>query len=108
MKSTSAIPFSNVLWIGGSPCSGKSSVAEALVARHDLAYYRCDEAYFRHVAIANQELYPKLFRASQASPEEAWIRRGVHQMIEDELEIYREEFPLIVHDLASMPPNRPI
>jgi hypothetical protein len=78
------------------------------VARHDLAYYRCDEAYFRHIAIASQEQYPRLFRASRASPEEVWIRRGVRQQIEDELELYREEIPLILHDLASMPPNRPI
>jgi hypothetical protein len=108
MKSSTPISNSRLYAIGGSPCSGKSSVAEALVARHDLAYYRCDEAYFRHVAIANQEQYPRLFRASRASPEEVWIRRGVRQQIEDELELYREEFPLILHDLASMPANRPI
>jgi hypothetical protein len=29
-------------WIGGSPCAGKSSVAELLAARHGLSHFACD------------------------------------------------------------------
>ena len=31
-----------VYYIGGSPCSGKSTVAEALAARYGLTYFKAD------------------------------------------------------------------
>jgi hypothetical protein len=96
---------SSVYWIGGSPCSGKSSVAEAIANKYGFASYNCDEAYFRHLESISPDLFPRLFRARQASPEEVWILRGVDQQIEDEIELYREEFPLILNDLEAMPPT---
>ncbi len=64
--------------------------------------YNCDDAYFRHLASISPEQFPRLFRAGRASPEEVWLLRSVNQQIEDELALYREEFPLIVDDLAAM------
>ncbi len=32
-----------VYFIGGSPCSGKSTVARALSARYDLTYFKVDD-----------------------------------------------------------------
>ena len=33
----------NVYYIGGSPCSGKSTVAEILSERYDLYYFKVDD-----------------------------------------------------------------
>lgn len=95
----------SVYWIGGSPCSGKSSIAEAIANKCGFASYNCDEAYFRHLEGISTDQFPRLFRAGRASPEEVWILRSVDQQIEDEIELYREEFPLILDDLATMPPT---
>jgi hypothetical protein len=94
-----------VYWIGGSPYSGKSTIAEAIANSYGFASYNCDEAYYRHLESISPDQFPRLFRAGHASPEEVWILRSVDQQIEDELELYREEFPLILEDLAEMPPT---
>ena len=31
-------PLSRVLWIGGSPCAGKTTLAATLAARHELTH----------------------------------------------------------------------
>jgi hypothetical protein len=105
MSDTELFLRSSVFWIGGSPCSGKSTVKEALATKHGLAMYNCDDAYFRHVASISPDQFPRLFRASRASAEEVWLLRSVEQQIEDEIDLYREEFPLIVRDVTSMPPT---
>ena len=33
----------NIYCIGGSPCSGKSTIAEALAAKHGLHYFKVDD-----------------------------------------------------------------
>jgi hypothetical protein len=37
-------------WIGGSPCSGKSTVAGILAASRRMRLYSCDDAFERHAA----------------------------------------------------------
>jgi 2-phosphoglycerate kinase len=103
MKTLTLESLPPVYWIGGSPCSGKSSVAEAIANKHGLASYNCDEAYYRHLESISPDQFPRLFRARHASPEEVWILRGVDQQVEDEIALYREEFPLILNDLEAMP-----
>jgi len=99
---------SRVYWIGGSPCSGKSSIARAIVTKYGFRSYNCDEAYFRHLELASPEEFPRLFRAARASTAHVWILRSVGQQIEDELALYREEFPLILDDLRLMPSSPPV
>ncbi len=36
------------LWLGGSACAGKSTVAEIVAQRFDLALYRWDEHFAAH------------------------------------------------------------
>ena len=38
-----------VYFIGGSPCSGKSTVAQALSARYDLTYFKVDDHLDRYL-----------------------------------------------------------
>ena len=33
----------DTFWLGGSPCCGKSSVAEILSREFELGYYKCDD-----------------------------------------------------------------
>lgn len=42
--------LARVLWIGGSPCSGRSTMADRLAAAFGLGVFRCDDAYERHKA----------------------------------------------------------
>ena len=99
--------LAHVYWIGGSPCSGKSSTAQALAERFGLRYYNCDEAFFRHASAVTPERQPAFHRVTHYSPEELWMR-PVADLLADELAVYREEFPLIVADLLALPVDRPV
>jgi 2-phosphoglycerate kinase len=94
-------------WLGGSPCAGKSSVADRLAERYGLTVYRCDEAYFRHVQVCNPVDHPTLHAITGMSWDEIWMR-PVDVQVAAEFAAYREEFAMILHDLRGLPRDRPI
>lgn len=94
-------------WLGGSPCAGKSSVADRLVDRYGLALYRCDDAFDRHLAQGNAEDHPTLAAIRGMSWDEIWMR-PVAVQVAAELEAYREEWGMILTDLGRLPQNRPV
>lgn len=87
-----------MLWIGGSPCSGKSTIAQRLSAAFGLRIYSCDDAFERHRLLVTPERQPVFARLVSLTCDELWLR-PVPQQIEEELAIYREEFPLSLADL---------
>jgi hypothetical protein len=89
-----------ILWLGGSPCSGKSSIAQALAQRYGLTAYHCDDHWDAHVAQADPEQEPHMARIGQMSWDEIWMR-PVAAQVSYELGVYREEFPMILRDLAE-------
>ncbi len=99
--------LARVYWIGGSPCSGKTSIAGALVERYGLRYYDCDHAFYRHNEIITPEKQPVFYRVMHLSSEALWMR-PVAQQTAEEIAIYREEFPLIVEDLLALPGPGPV
>jgi 2-phosphoglycerate kinase len=101
-------PYPNVYWIGGSPCSGKTSVADAIAAGHCLGQYNCDEVYERHRTLITADGFPIFYRLHSATSDELWVQRGVEQQVDEELELYREEFPLILADIEAMPANHTV
>ncbi|MFI5907470.1 hypothetical protein [Dactylosporangium sp. NPDC051541] len=78
-------------WIGGSPCSGKSTVAAAL----GVAVYSCDDAFDRHA-----DAGPTLRKVTAMSVADR-LAQPIDVQVEDVFELYREEFPLIRADLAT-------
>jgi hypothetical protein len=99
--------LAHVYWIGGSPCSGKSSIAEALADAYDLQLYKADDAYVRHAQVVTHERQPTFYRLVHFSPEELWMR-PVEEQVADARQLYLEEFPMIVDDLLALPTSRPI
>lgn len=101
------IPLAHVLWMGGSPCSGKSSMAALLCAQYDLAPYQCDSFFDAHQQRATVQDHPALFRIGAMTWDAIWMR-PVKEQIADVLTIYHEEFGFILDDLRAMPDDRPI
>ena len=99
--------LAHVFWMGGSPCSGKSSIAELLSRRHELQYYQCDGAFAEHgrrVSALGQPTFHKLLSMTW---DEIWTR-PVDLQLSEEIAIYREEFDMILDDLLALPPSPPI
>jgi hypothetical protein len=88
-------------WIGGSPCSGKSTVASIVAARRNALVYSCDDAFERHAAAIQSDAGPTLKKVTAMSVEDR-LNQPVEVQVDDAFRVYHEEFPLIVHDLAGV------
>ncbi|MEZ4717017.1 MAG: hypothetical protein R2851_13170 [Caldilineaceae bacterium] len=97
--------FSHAYVLGGSPCSGKSTVAARLVARYGLQAYKVDDYQEAHMAHCTSE-QPTMFRYASMSWDDIWMQ-PVAQQVDDEFAFYRERFTFILQDLAQMDPARP-
>ena len=99
--------LAHIFWMGGSPCAGKSSIAELLAARHGLRIYHCDDFFAAHGQRATLERQPTLYRIMRMSWEGIWMR-PVAQLVDDVLRAYEEEFATIVDDLLALPAGQPV
>jgi len=97
----------NIYWLGGSPCSGKSTVAELMAQRLGMDYFKLDDLLDQ---LMNQaaESGGKACAASLAmSPDQIWMRDPAEQCRE-EFEIYREIFPFALEKLTAAAGDRPV
>lgn len=104
---TLAERLAHVTWLGGSPCAGKSTIASRLAGDHGMLVYRCDDAFYEHANRLDPESQPVFHRLAQAPVDDIWLR-PVQLQIDEELELYREEFQMIIEDILALPPERPV
>lgn len=99
--------MAEIYFIGGSPCSGKSTIAEALSNRYDMHYFKVDdylEKYMNQGAMLNYELCKK---QTEWNVEQIWMREPELQC-EEEIKIYEEIFGLVMQDLETIQNSRNI
>ena len=94
-------------WIGGSPCSGKSTIAEQLASSYGLLAYYCDERFPTHQRQADPHLEPALHSLSTLSWDEIWMR-PIEDQVENVFRVFREEFGMILEDIHSISGDRPL
>jgi hypothetical protein len=87
-------------WIGGSPCSGKSTAAGILAASRNMRLYSCDDAFERHAATVQPTAGPTLKKVTAMSLDDR-LAQPVEVQVSDVFRLYREEFPLILQDLGD-------
>jgi hypothetical protein len=97
----------HVYWIGGSPCSGKSTIVHLLSEGWAFYSYNCDDAFQRHGEQITPEEQPTFYRVLHMTWDEIWMR-PVEELLADVLAVYGEEFDLILHDLLALPAGRPV
>jgi adenylate kinase family enzyme len=92
--------FSSSFVLGGSPCSGKSTLAERLSTEHKLPYYRADDHMWRHLEQANSREQPTMFAYSKMSWDEMWSQ-PVNTQVQDVFSYYTEQYSMIMEDLLE-------
>jgi 2-phosphoglycerate kinase len=97
-----ASDLAHVLWMGGSPCSGKSSIAGMLAEKYGLQVYKCDDAFWEHAKRVDPVVHPTFYRLTRMTWDELWMR-PVAVQIADEFACYREQFGMIIDDLLALP-----
>lgn len=108
--------LSHVLWIGGPPDAGKSTVADLLGGQHRLPAYHFDRREMDHIARADPERHPALHALGaklreideRAWLEEAWVLTTPEEMARRAIASWSERVGLAVEDLRALPAERPI
>lgn len=89
-----------IYFIGGSPCSGKSTIASALAERYDLRYFKVDDHLDRYIKMGVADRKACCIKLEKLSSEQIWMRDPLAQC-EEELQIYQEIFNYILKDLED-------
>lgn len=89
-----------VYFIGGSPCSGKSTVAQALSDQYHLRYFKVDDHLEKYMNMAAKDGKPCCKAIANMTPEQIWMREPVVQC-DEEIKIYEEIFPYILADVEK-------
>ena len=96
----------HVRWIGGGSGGAKSTVAERLAARFDVAVLSTDDAMTDHARRLPPGSAPLLRAFAAMSMDERWVERTPAQMLDTFHWFAGEGFALIVEDLLDFPRDR--
>jgi hypothetical protein len=93
--------LSQPVWLGGSACAGKTTLARLLAARHGLALYSTDEAFEAHRRRADERRHPDFRRLMDLPPKRLFAPPAEVQAA-DLLGFYRDEFEMVLEDLRAL------
>jgi gluconate kinase len=91
----------HVLWIGGKPASGKSSVAARIMRRYGLRSYSADTRTWQHRDRAIRAANAAARRWEAMTPEERWVKSTPHEMLD--MALHRERGQMVIDDLRELP-----
>ena len=90
----------HVIWIGGPPGSGKTSVATRLVRRHGLRWYNADTRTWAHRDRALAAGIRAAARWEALAPEQRWDVPAEDLLA---MSLHRERGPMVIDDLRELP-----
>lgn len=99
---------SNAYFIGGSPCSGKSTIAEKISSEYDMLYYKADDHFQAHIKQALKNNIEEMIKLTKMTCDDIWLNRTVEEQFADTVQFYRQEVKMCIQDIAKMKTNKPI
>ena len=80
--------------IGGSPCSGKSTLASLLARKYDLLHIKLDDLVDEMMSQASVDSRPICLLRQDRNPDQIWLRNP-EEMADEEWRFYEEIFPYV-------------
>ena len=93
--------MTNIYFIGGSPCSGKSTITEILAKKYDLYYFKVDDFLEEYIDRGAEEGRPVCMQICSMTPDETWMREPIEQC-KEELAWYCEVFDYVCEEIAQI------
>ena len=88
---------SNIFFLMGCPCSGKTTVGNILVQKYNMVYFSGDNKRFDYYRLAEKEKHP--FMTMDASDFWSWT---LDEMVAWEKGVIAEQTPYILNDLNEL------
>ncbi len=102
------VAHAHVFWIGGSPCAGKTSIADALAAKYQGNVYHFDRMEKNHIARSNEATNPDLMAFLAMDMDQRWLTRSPDAMARNAIASWQARFPLVLEDVRALPMNIPL
>ena len=96
--------LSHVLWIGGGPQAGKTTLSRLLAGKYDLRIYNLDW----HGLRGPQEPTEAERAFTALSMDGRWARPTVAELLDRSIQIWEDRFVRHLEDLVALPRTRPI
>src|SRR6266566_813150 len=93
----------HVLWIGGSPCAGKTSISDRLAQTYQLQVYHFDRTEREHIARRIAQGDARLTAFLSQSMDERWLKRSPEVMAQSVISFWTERFHQVLEDLLALP-----
>lgn len=101
--------LSHVLWIGGGPCVGKTTLARLLAGKYDLKIYNLDWHLVREHRSRMGAIPGAISDGwDDLSMDDRWLLPTPQVMAEREIASWTARFQLVVEDLLALPGGRAI
>ncbi|MBN2046876.1 MAG: hypothetical protein JW750_03435 [Anaerolineaceae bacterium] len=98
--------FSNLYWLGGSPCGGKSSMSEFLRERFNLSVYKIDDQSDRHFThMLDPEKHPAISEWMRSSWDQRWMQ-PVDDLLRFAIRAYTEHFSILINEVLQLPKDQ--
>jgi hypothetical protein len=97
--------LSNVLWIGGTPQAGKTTLSRLLAGKYDLKIYNLDWHHVREHRLRPGGA-PEGW--DQLSMDERWVRPSPQALAAREIASWTARSGLVIQDLLALPQDRVI
>lgn len=95
--------LSHVLWIGGSPCAGKSSICLDIARRYVILDYRLDPMGRNHLRRRLAAGDERMRAFLNMSMQQRWVERSVETLVEETVESWKREGELAIEDVLHLP-----
>ena len=97
--------LSHVLWIGGGPQAGKTTLSRLLAGKWDLKIYNLD---WHGVREHEQRLTEAIATFLRQTMDERWAHPTIPELVDRAIAFWEDNFPLVLADIRALPRDRTI